>query len=328
MLRRVRVAFFTAGTTGAGHLVRGLAIRRALQRAGSRAEYAMFGPRPPYGFAHARGRAPGLAPFFREVAIDHDVLRDPARAADSEIARALRAYAPDVLLVDLFWAPLRNVLPLAGCEAWLLVRSVPEKWFVGPPGHPYERDRFARVIAIEPGAGLGHEDETIAPVVIANPDEQRPRGALRDALGVRAAGEERLVVVQQAGAPGEWAALLAHAAHAAPAVVHHVFTFGRDDETDASRALAESAGPRVRLHDGADFFPLSEWLADADEVVSGVGYNAFWESRWLGYAGRTRFVPFARRIDDQSWRLRACAGLPLAQVMSENGADVLARRLL
>jgi hypothetical protein len=324
MLPRVRVAFFTAGTTGAGHLVRGLAIRRALQRAGSRAEFAMFGPRAPYGFA----RASGVAPLFREVAIDHEVLRDPARAADSELARALRAYAPDVVLVDLFWAPLRNVLPLAGCEAWLLVRSVPEKWFVGPPGHPYERDRFARVIAIEPGAGLGHEDETIAPIVIANPDEQRPRGALREALGVRPAGEERLLVVQQAGAPGEWATLVADAANAPPDAVHHVLTFGRDDETAASRALAESAGPRVRLCDGADFFPLAEWLADADEVVSGAGYNAFWESRWLGYVARTRFVPFARRIDDQSWRLRACAGLPMTKIMTDNGADILARRLL
>jgi hypothetical protein len=321
MLTRVRVAFFTAGTTGAGHLVRGLALRRALARAGSRAEYAMFAPRSPYLFT----RAPGVASSLREVAMDHEVLRDPARAPDTELARALRDYAPDVLLVDLFWAPLRNVLPLAGCEAWLLVRSVPERWFVGPPGHPYERDRFARVIAIEPGAGLGHEDETIAPVVIANPDERRPRGALREALGVRGAGEQRLVVVQQAGAPGEWATLLATAAKAAADVAPHVITFARDDETDASRAVAEQAVAvaRARLHDGAGLFPLAEWLGDADEVVSGAGYNAFWESRWLGYADRTRFVPFSRRIDDQAWRLRACGGVR----PTENGADVLARRL-
>src|SRR5690606_10019649 len=106
ILSRVRVAFFTAGTLGAGHLVRGRAIGRALARAGFRGSYRMFGPAgPPARFsAAARGGC------YEEVAIEERVLLDPVLARESPLARALEAFSPDVLLVDMFWAPLGNIL--------------------------------------------------------------------------------------------------------------------------------------------------------------------------------------------------------------------------
>jgi hypothetical protein len=293
----MRVAFFTAGTDGAGHLVRGLAIQRALARAAAHVEYAMFGPRIAWRLAATLG--------WRSLVIDPAELLDPARASESDVARALASYRADVLLVDLYWAPLLHVLPLLAGEAWLLVRRVPPAWFTGPSGHPFDARRFARILSIEPGAGLGHATEEIDPVVVANPDERRPPGALRAALGL---GSERLVVVHQAGKAGEWASLVAGKAGV------HAFTLARPD-------LAPHAAPAgVRLHDGDAFFPLAEWLHGADEIVTGAGYNAFWEARWLGYADRTTFVPFERRIDDQAWRLRACA----THVPRANGADTIA----
>jgi hypothetical protein len=314
MLAGVRVAFFTAGTIGAGHLLRGLAIERALVRAGSSATFAILAPRFPYAVARA-GRDGDRREPLREVTMTHEELRDPARAKESELARALRAYAPDVLIVDLFWAPLRHVLPLPSCEAWLLVRSVPPKWFVGPAGHPYKRSQFARVIAIEPGAGRGHEDETIDPIVIANPDEVKPKTALREALGV--AQGERLAVVHQVGVPGEWTEL------AKGGGVVHAFTLSRDDAGIAKGAKDVPSVPGVQVHDGDAFFPLAEWLPGADAIASGAGYNAFWEAQWLGYADRTTFTPFARSIDDQAWRVATCA----SYAPRANGADVLAQRL-
>jgi len=298
-----RVAFFTGGTTGAGHLMRGIAIERALVRAGVAAQYAMFGARSPLAVARR--------PNYHVVTIDPVELLDPQRAPRSDLARALAGYAPDVLIVDLFWAPLRLLLPVAGCEAWLLLRRVPGPWFVGPPGHPYERSRFARVIAIEPGMPPGQVDETVEPVVVCNPDECRPAGSLRAALGV--APGEQLTVVQQAGVAGEWSALLERCAHRPV----HVFTPSRDD----AKEIVPPEG--ARLHDGDPFFPLAEWIADADAIVSGAGYNAYWEARWLGYGARTTFVPFPRKIDDQAWRVRSCA----SHAPRENGADAIARRL-
>lgn len=300
-----RIAFFTGGTTGAGHFARGVAIERALQRAGARAEYAMFGPRTTL----RRAARPG----YHALAIEPAELGEPAKAAASALAEALQAFAPDLLIVDLFWAPLRLLLPLPSCEAWLLVRRAPPVWLVGPPGHPFLREQYARVIAIEPGAMDRGATDAVDPVVAVNPDERRRSGALREALGVETGAP--LHVVHQAGEPGEWARL----AETTPHRPLHVLTPGRDGAPPASA----SAGAGVRVHDGDAFFPLAAWLGDADVLHTGAGYNAYWESRWLGYDAKTRFVPFRRNIDDQAWRIRAAAGF----VPRENGADTLVRQL-
>jgi hypothetical protein len=256
----------------------------------------MFGPSLPFAIARR--------PSYRTVPIESAELLDAKTASASAAAQTLIAYAPDVLLVDLFWAPLVHILPLLGCPAWLLLRKVPPVWFVGPPGIPFPASAFARIIAIEPG-GAERATETIDPLVVANPDEVRPPGALREALRVREG--QPLEIVHQVGNPGELAALTAQAGAGA-----RTFTLGREQETEDEGA-------------GSDhFFPLCEWLQGADRIVSAAGYNSFWEAHWLGYAGRTTFVTLRRPIDDQAWRVRTCSGV----VPARNGADVLARQLL
>jgi hypothetical protein len=251
----------------------------------------MFGPALPFRIAQRHS--------YRPLPIEPRRLLDAKNTAETPLAKALVAFAPDVLLVDLFWAPVVHILPLLRCEAWLLLRKVPPVWFAGPPGLAFPPSAFARAIAIEPDAA-DRASETIDPIVIANREELRPAGALRGALGV--APGEPLFVVHQAGTPGELSMLAARAAPGA-----RTFTLLRDDP-----ARGEDR-----------FFPLCEWLGDADGVVSAAGYNAFWEAQWLGHAERTTFVPFARPIDDQSWRIRTCSG----RTPSDNGADVLARQL-
>jgi hypothetical protein len=299
----VRVAYFTAGTVGAGHLVRGVAIGRGLARAGFAGEYRLFGPGLPFPAALARTD-------YEAVEIETDrALRDRHLAQGSALARRLAAFAPDLLLVDMFWAPLYWVLPAlqraGGCAAWLLVRTCPPHWLAGPPGMPFTPGPYERILAIEPGVETGLDlsrlgrarlDETIDPIVVANPGEHRPAGALRERLGL-AAGDE-LVAIVHAGARGELPALHEAAAAASPAVLN--------------------------LFDPAAPFPAAEWLGGADRVVCGGGYNAFWEARWLGYAERTTFVPFRRTIDDQARRLTACRDI----VPRANGADELARRIV
>jgi hypothetical protein len=277
----MRVAYFTAGTVGAGHLVRGVALGRALRRRGAAVEYRMFGPPVPYAAA-ARDD-------YEAVRIAEAELRDPTRARASTLAAALGAFRPDLLVVDLFWAPLRHVLPLPGCEAWLLVRCCPRAWFEGPPDTRWEPRQFARVVGIEPHRHAAVR-ETVEPVVVCNPEECRPASALRERLGVPA--NRRLVVATHAGVRGEMAAVAAGAETAV----------------------------RMDLHAADALFPLAEWLGGADAVLAAAGYNAFWEARWLGYAARTRFTPLRRDVDDQAWRLHVCSGY----AMRANGADVLA----
>jgi UDP:flavonoid glycosyltransferase YjiC (YdhE family) len=296
----VRVAYVTAGTIGAGHLVRAVALSRALSRAGFRGTLDVVGPPA----AHVFGLSHHAVPMVPRE------LGDASLASRSELFRVLEGLAPDLVVVDLFWAPLAHVLPALHTRAWLLVRRVPPIWFVGPPGLPFSRGCYERVIAIEPGV-VAPSDEHIEPVVVANPDELLERDALRRRLDIR--DDEKLVVVAHAGAPGECATLAADEAMRDPSATIHAFAFD---------ALAPVQG--VKVHDGAELFPLATWLGGADAIVTGAGYNTFWEAQWLGHASRARFVAFERPIDDQAWRIATCR----THVPRANGADVLARRIV
>jgi hypothetical protein len=284
----VKIAYFTAGTVGVGHLVRGLAIGRGLSRAGFRGEYRIFGPELPFPAAQR------LADY-EPVAIELDSsLRDRQLAQISRLAGQLREYSPDLLLVDMFWAPLRWFLSGLPCEAWLLVRICPPHWLAGPPGMPFEPAQYARIVAVEPMPGRGAR-EAVDPVVICNPDECRPPGALRERLGVPA-GRSLSVVLQA----------------------------GRRGESEQLQRLAGEGAAVLDLFDPEAPFPAAEWLGGADRITAGAGYNAFWESRWLGYHERTEWMPFPRSIDDQALRLESGR----ATRPRENGADVLARWIL
>jgi hypothetical protein len=286
----VKVAYFTAGTVGAGHLVRGIALGRGLARAGFAAPgdvYRMFGPPLPFPVARERSD-------YEPVEVQNDrTLRDRHLAQTSDLAQRLHAFAPDLLVVDLFWAPLYWVLPTLPCDTWLLVRTCPPVWLTGPREMPFDPDAFDRIIGIEP-LGYPQLDLVIDPVVVANPDECRPPGALKERFGIPAG--ERLTVVAHAGERGEAAVL-------------------------AEQAAGEGRVVRLDLFAPSAPFPAAEWLSGADRIVCGAGYNAYWEARWLGYAERTAFVPFRRSIDDQTLRLSAFRD----HVPRANGADVLAR---
>lgn len=101
---------------------------------------------------------------------------------------------------------------------------------------------------------------------------------------------------------------------------------GLADERPGLVAAAAGSGETavLSLFEREALFPAAEWLPGADAVVSGAGYNAFWEARWLGYADRATFVPLPRRIDDQARRLAECRRHP----MRVNGADRLAGWIL
>jgi hypothetical protein len=285
----VKVAYCTAGTVGAGHAVRGMAIGRGLARAGFAGEYRMFGPALPFP---AVRRLPG----YEVVPIASDqALHDRHLAPTTELAARLRRYDPDLLLVDMFWMPLRHVLPALRCECWLLVRICPPVWLTGPPAAPFQPEQYSRILGIEPSTHP-RVDAVVDPIVVCNRDECRPPAALRELFRVPAG--QPLRVALHAGERGE-VEMLARAGAGQPLTVLDLF----DEQAP---------------------FPAAEWLGGADQIVSGAGYNAYWEARWLGYAERTIFVPFPRSIDDQSRRLEQFA----THGMAANGADVLARWIL
>ena len=278
----MKIAYVTAGTVGAGHLVRGLAIQEGLRRGGIQAEYRIFGPSVQFSSIPLDN--------YTEIPIKMEELADHESASQSQLAQALTEFRPDLVLVDLFWAPLRYILPIADAEAWLLVRRCPSVWFRGPRAATYDETQYTRVIAIEP---FKHDllTDKLDPIVICNPDECHPRRALKERLSI--SPRNRLTVVTHAGDSGEWIELAKG--------THSAMVFD--------------------LYDQNAFFPLAKWLGGADEIVSGAGYNSFWEAQWLGYADRVHFHPFDRPIDDQIWRVTRCKNA----TPQSNGADELAR---
>ena len=284
-----RVAYFTAGTVGAGHVVRGEALGRGLARASIDATLRVFAPPGPFRVGPPERRV--------NVAVKGDSdLDDPARAAQSALGRALRQWDPDLLIVDMFWAPIRHVLPTLRCPAWLLVRACPPVWMQGRGATRFDPGAWERIVEIEP-LGLPHITHRLDPIVIANPDECQPPAALRARLGVPA--DHTLTVVSHAGKPGELS----------------VF--------DPYRTPSEP-GPHTTvsldLH-GGGWFPAAHWLQGADRIVCAAGYNSFWEAQWLGWDARTHFVALERSIDRQQLRLDVSRG----RRPEHNGADTLAR---
>ena len=283
----MRIAFFTAGSIGLGHVIKDIAIRRALDRAGFRGEYRSF--HPPLSF-----QVP-LPDHITQVPIRMEELKHPMLARESLLARELEAFRPDVLLIELFWVPMIWVAPWLDAEQWLLLRKTPMRWYEGPSFATFQPSNYDRILVHEP-CEVPFDAEHIDPIVVANPDECQPPGALRRRLGLD--DVTPLTVVMQAGLEGEAAKLRAHVSEG------HVMT---------SDAFSSS-----------HLFPAAEWLGDADHLLTAAGYGAYWESKWLGYFDRTHFVALPRPIDDQQWRVDVCRDVH----MKCNGADQLARSLL
>jgi hypothetical protein len=287
-LEFVRVAYFTAGSAGAGHLVRGVALGRALARRGGDHSYRVFSPRSPF--------ARVAAPWLEEVEIEPTLLRDARTADQSAVARALRAYAPDVVVIDLFWTPL--VFVTLSCPSVLLLRSAPAAWLVGPSEARFDARRYARVFAIEPAPGLDRF-ESIDPVVVSAKSDVRSHDELRALLGQRTGA---LRVIARGGLPS-------------------------DQERLARAAREIDPGPWTTLDLAAPeaVFPAAEWLAamrEGDRLVACPGYNLYWEARALGFDAHTTWVPIARKLDDPFMRAALRGPAP-----SGNGADQLARVL-
>lgn len=294
----MRLVYFTAGTTGAGHLVRALAVELALRRRGLAHSLTVLAPPSPYPALVERLRLEHVD--ARPLVVDPRAILDREHVAESELATTLATLRPDLVLVDLFWAPIQRILEASAIPAWLLVRAAPRQWLVGPPELPFARSVFPRVLAIEPTPFEADVEPLGGPLVIAHRDDARsPR--LRERLGVTASAFLTLVV--HAGDRGEIDAITRYA-----------------PKPPADR---ESVVRSLDLHTADALFPVAAQLPFADALVGAAGYNFAWECHELGLLDRTTFAPRRRAIDDQAYRARLVRDVP----RGSHGGDALAALL-
>jgi hypothetical protein len=284
----MRVAYLSAGTIGAGHAVRGIALQRAVTRSSLPIDIRLFVPD-----TGLRGLPENHATMIQVVG--DDSLLDSDLALKSPLAKALREFSPDLILVDLFWLPFQSLLAQLKIPAWLLLRSCPDWWFSGPSGHQLDRTVYSRLIVIEPDI-LTHEKDRIEPIVVVNRDESVPPGALAR-----------------------------HFSLDAQAPLHVVVHAGRADELDIfARHRRIDQSLIFDLHREKALFPAAAWLSQATSILCAAGYNSYYEAKWLGYFEQTHFLAMPRSIDDQSGRIRSQVHFQ----MRANGADQLVAALI
>jgi hypothetical protein len=317
----VHVAYVTGGTVGVGDLMHGVALRRAARRAGGSMRVSLLSPKLPF---------PALQGLDDHVVVDMQArtLLDRAQAEQTPLMAALRALQPDVIVVGHFWANVHFVLPALGVPAVLLLRKAPPVWVQGPAVAPFSSTRahYERIFEIEP---VGFPSDSGAP----RPNSIDYSNPWRSAKGLNVlmnSGAERpnfealppIVVANRDELLTASVARRILAPHDDGRPLRLVFQAGLAGEAQSMAATAACQTVVSDLHDTGAPWPIAPLLDGADEIVTGAGYNAFWEVQHLGLAHKTRFTPFARSIDDQAWRL----SLPVTNT-GENGADVLVRCL-
>jgi hypothetical protein len=292
----VRILYQTNGIAGSGHIVKGLSVANAFKRLGVDHEFLLLSVETPFADL---ARRQGIA--VRTIPAEDETTLGPDRWRDSELYKAIDAFKPDILIVDLFWFALDSFIRELPCRKVILIRQVDPRFFhfrVEDRELAFRPDEYDLVAAIEPGFNLPFPSESLEPLVIRNHAEIMPAAEARADLGLE---------------PGERACFFGFNGNA-----------WEGEQVWKSFDYLETEGWKVVRSDNRQggLFPAVDWFNAFDLVVCGAGYNAFWEARYFGK--EAFFAPFTRNFEDQYHRIRVNADY----VPKENGADQLARRLL
>lgn len=141
----------------------------------------------------------------------------------------------------------------------------------------------------------------INPIILRNRDEILPRKRALETLGI---GQESGVpncLFAYNGKPGEYETIRRKYSH------------------------MEEAGYRMLFstnYAGRGHFPIVDYFNAFDFIISGAGYNAFWEIVY--FDKEAAFEPVARTFENQWWRVRECQ----EYYLDVNGADQLVELIM
>lgn len=284
----LKVVYYTSGITGSGRVVTGISIGNAFKRKGIPCEFIIVSGS---NFSH-------LASDFSHVTIpleEADAL-SAENYTKSNLFNCLNNLNPDILLVDLLWFPLYHFIDKLNYKKIFLSRQVSDNFFsITLPDKTIKfiPENFDAVIATEPFESIIPMSH-INPIVIRNHNEILPRDEALNKLGID--GEKSVGLFAYNGQPGEYEAIKNKYNYLESSGYHMIYSSN---------------------YSGKGFFPIVDYFNAVDFVVSGAGYNSFWEIIYFGK--EAVFEPVKRRFEDQEKRVRECR----KHVFAENGADQL-----
>jgi len=283
----LKVVYYTSGITGSGRIVTGISIGNAFKRKGIPCEFTIVS-----------------SSDFSQLAADFPHVEIPLEEADalssencksSALYNCLCKLDPDVLLVDLLWFPLYHFIHELRCAKILLCRQVSDSFFSIPlPTGILRIDTgsYNSIIATEPFESCIPMKQ-VNPIVIRNHDEILPRDEALKKLGVK--GNRPVGLFAYNGEPGEYKTIKRKYSY-----------LERPYEMIYSTNYSDKG-----------FFPIVDYYNAVDFIVSGAGYNSFWEI--IYFEKEAVFEPVLRRFEDQAKRVMECSDYKF----TDNGADQL-----
>lgn len=291
------MAYLALGATGAGNILPGLALGTACQRLGkNKAHWNYFYFQTALAGVFASF---GLGPHHvDESPIDDYFLRPET----THLFQTLMDSGCSLVVVNQHWFYVQAMIPLlqqAGIKVILLLRNTNTVFY--QLENPNPRARFQPLVwdavyGVEPGdfpPGVGMVD----PLVLRNPGEILPREIARMALNAKT--EKPLCLIAQNGKPEEFQNLV------------KTYSYLEDEGYEVKTSTNYQGG----------LFPMVDYFNGVDLLITGAGYNAYWEAQY--FQKDVIFVPMPRQFEDQTARVERNADY----VFKENGADTLARML-
>lgn len=285
----VNIVFYTSGTTGSGRLVLGISIGTALERRGIDANFTIVSSSP---FSHL---ADTQNIEHIEISGESEQVLDEVNYQDSILYKTISSLNPDILLVDLLWFTLYSFIDKFSCKKIFLSRQVSYKFFTVPlktGSLQFNPNQYDKIFATEPFTSC-IEMESINPIILRNRDEILDKNEALKKLGLNA--DKPVCLLAHNGKSGEY------------------------EDIIKTYSYLEDEGYRMvystNYKDG--LFPAVDYFNAFDLIITGGGYNSFWEAQY--FEKEALFIPVPRQFEDQRKRIDECSGM----TFEENGADQL-----
>jgi hypothetical protein len=290
--RPSRIVFVTFGK-GSGDLLVGAALFNGLCRRGTDFRFTAI-TNSEFDYL--------VTPLFEHIFVRPEPEQLFLRDRQTELYMALKKTKPDCIIIYGIWVPVLPYIEDFRCPVLFVTRLLSDKWFslIDREGRqiPFNHDSYDDVISIEPGFLPDPAFRAVEPVIIRNRDEILARDKARERLGVPPG--KQCCVIAQNGYPGEIEKLI-ESHQGTVSDYHLVITSNRDDNS---------------------LFPLADYMAGIDLLISGAGYSLFYESRYFNVP--SFFTSFSRNAEDTSWRITMNSDYNC----SKNGADTLADTIM